>query len=687
MKKTKYKKFLNRSISMIQCEFWQKGEEGTSKWTNNEFFFSPIFIHKEGKGTDIYYDFSDPKQDPARLSEFVDKHSDVFFKLADEYEKNCDELVGLVNKKNVRDFEKIYKLVLKIWPIRISSSTLAGILADKANKKVVERSKGLREKYDKLSYNAGYTLVDLAKEKIPPKYLPYIEFVTFEEITGKLPDIKELEKRKKGFLLYSGKIITEDIEGFLKKKSIELLEEEKAEKSSVIKGSTANKGLAKGKAKIVFEESQLSKVKEGDILIATMTTPNFLPAMQKASGFVTDEGGLLCHAAIVAREMNKPCVVGTRIATKSLKDGDMIEVDASKGIITILKKDSIAEKIKKIEWTKNWEGEFSILSAISPTGVGVYNKDMKRYFGVNVQHVLVVHRSGVSTCYIADKDLHEFGEGLFRKVKQNPLLIEEWCDKLKKETDNIFKISKMPPEELLDSKAFRRFGDNKIELSCYQIALKQLIDNFSPEFFEKYGHLIEKARRYSEMVYFEIDKILSSMLRIISKRTEVEEKYLSCLKFDEMIDYLENGSLPDLDVLKQRYKFSAYLYGDEIKEITEPDMKEIEDFWTKKVKNLIGKSAFPGIVRGRCRVIIDYKKANLEKGDILVTGMTDPNFVPLMKKAGAIVTDAGGILCHAAIVSRELHIPCVIGTKVATKVLKDGDLVEVDANKGIVRKI
>jgi pyruvate,water dikinase len=70
---------------------------------------------------------------------------------------------------------------------------------------------------------------------------------------------------------------------------------------------------------------------------------------------------------------------------------------------------------------------------------------------------------------------------------------------------------------------------------------------------------------------------------------------------------------------------------------------------------------------------------------ILVTGMTHPDFLPLMKKSRAIITEVGGITSHAAIISRELGIPCVIGTKIATKVLKDGDLVEVDADKGIVK--
>jgi len=75
----------------------------------------------------------------------------------------------------------------------------------------------------------------------------------------------------------------------------------------------------------------------------------------------------------------------------------------------------------------------------------------------------------------------------------------------------------------------------------------------------------------------------------------------------------------------------------------------------------------------------------MKKGDILVAGQTRPTLMTAIHKAGAIVTDEGGIISHAAIISRELKKPCIIGTKIATKILKDGDLVEVDANNGIVK--
>jgi phosphohistidine swiveling domain-containing protein len=101
-----------------------------------------------------------------------------------------------------------------------------------------------------------------------------------------------------------------------------------------------------------------------------------------------------------------------------------------------------------------------------------------------------------------------------------------------------------------------------------------------------------------------------------------------------------------------------------------------------------GQVASRGIVQGIVKVIMDPTKENdFAQGDILVTSMTRPEFVPLMKKAGAVVTNEGGITCHAAIISRELKIPCIIGTKIATQVLHDGDLVEVDADNGVVRVI
>jgi len=100
---------------------------------------------------------------------------------------------------------------------------------------------------------------------------------------------------------------------------------------------------------------------------------------------------------------------------------------------------------------------------------------------------------------------------------------------------------------------------------------------------------------------------------------------------------------------------------------------------------LKGMPASHGIVSGQVKIVFDVN--NLDKvqhGDILVTKMTDPDFVPAMKRAAAIVTDEGGITSHAAIVSREMGIPCIVGTEKATQILKDGDIITVDAINGYV---
>ncbi|MFA6405119.1 MAG: PEP-utilizing enzyme, partial [Candidatus Paceibacterota bacterium] len=101
-------------------------------------------------------------------------------------------------------------------------------------------------------------------------------------------------------------------------------------------GQTAMGGKVTGPVRILHKKSEIPDLQDGEILVTHMTTPDYLPAMNKAIAFVTDEGGITCHAAIVAREMGKPCVIGTKIASKALKTGDIIEIDADAGLIKIL---------------------------------------------------------------------------------------------------------------------------------------------------------------------------------------------------------------------------------------------------------------------------------------------------------------------------------------------------------------
>ena len=104
------------------------------------------------------------------------------------------------------------------------------------------------------------------------------------------------------------------------------------------RGLSASVGRVTGPVKIVKSATEIGKVKQGDILVAVMTRPDYVVAMKKAAAIVTNEGGITSHAAIVSRELGIPCIIGTKIATEVLKDGDIVEVNANHGVVNILKR-------------------------------------------------------------------------------------------------------------------------------------------------------------------------------------------------------------------------------------------------------------------------------------------------------------------------------------------------------------
>lgn len=127
--------------------------------------------------------------------------------------------------------------------------------------------------------------------------------------------------------------LLKDLPKVLKSKKIVLEEGSVEEGITEFRGMVASKGFVRGRVKKIDVRAQLKELKKGEILVTEMTDPDFVPAMKKAVAIITDEGGMVCHAAIVCRELGKPCIVGTKIATQVLEDGDMIEVDANKGTV------------------------------------------------------------------------------------------------------------------------------------------------------------------------------------------------------------------------------------------------------------------------------------------------------------------------------------------------------------------
>lgn len=159
---------------------------------------------------------------------------------------------------------------------------------------------------------------------------------------GNFPSVKELNDRAKHFV---AAVVANKTLFFSASKADEFMEKQrlvfpKIDDVSELNGDCACSGLVRGTVKIINSPSDMKKMIKGDVLVSCATTPDLMNAMAIAGAIVTDMGGITCHASIVSRELGIPCVIGTNIATKVLRDGDLVEVNANHGRVKILAKAS-----------------------------------------------------------------------------------------------------------------------------------------------------------------------------------------------------------------------------------------------------------------------------------------------------------------------------------------------------------
>ncbi len=250
-------------------------------------------------------------------------------------------------------------------------------------------------------------------------------------------------------------------------------------------------------------------------------------------------------------------------------------------------------------------------------------------------------------------------------------LLKEDLDELEKKKKQLSRENKRARKKLLDRYGFsdtiKALSDLSVFVSYWQDLRKENALKF---IYYETRFAEEFARRYElnvkDVILFDIEEIkefVRDRERFIS---EVEKRKKPFLV------------IHTLNKIENVYGEKAKYYFDKVVSLADSD----------KISEIKGVCASPGKAIGKVRIVNTVEEfSKFKKGDVLVTGMTRPEYIGLMKKAAAIVTSDGGITSHAAIVSRELEKPCITGTKIALKVLKDNDLVEVDADKGVVRKI
>jgi len=179
----------------------------------------------------------------------------------------------------------------------------------------------------------------------------------------------------------------------------------------------------------------------------------------------------------------------------------------------------------------------------------------------------------------------------------------------------------------------------------------------------------------------EVKKMVASLLiEEEAKRDKLKKELQANFSHDYLAGYFETTVWPDNNIYFIDYNRILPKY------IANPVSLSIK---TDDGEGLRGISVCPGVAKGRVVKVdpANITQADFSEGDVLVCQNTDVRYLPLMRKAGAIVTELGGVLSHAAIVARELNKPCVIGVKEVMETLEDGDKVEVDASNGVVKKV
>lgn len=304
-------------IPYAPMELSYANKENLQLWENKkglQWFLDRLLVENE-KG-------------PKFMQEVVDEYKPLYAKLEAFWHKG-----SITDKEELRDFLETTRVAM----ILMAACFYSGIddrTPEAAKKLTVEMREGdnLYSKTDEFVRDCIATLG--RKRDCAHVVLPY-------ELLEPLPPDKELEKRTKGSLLFDGKDFvlgtTQEYAAKHSEYEFEGLVQNVGEITEV-RGQVAQKGKVTGRVRLVKNRKQADELVPGEIMVSPMTTPDFIAGMQKAAAFVTDEGGIVCHAAIIAREMKKPCVIGTKSATQVFKDGDLVEVDAEKGIVMIIER-------------------------------------------------------------------------------------------------------------------------------------------------------------------------------------------------------------------------------------------------------------------------------------------------------------------------------------------------------------
>src|SRR3989344_7699450 len=331
----------SREHSLTYCHVWQiANQTQTRDWF--ESVKNILFVNNGAhKKTRVWYGQKELENIFINTGMRVKNEKDFFERVSKEFVSLTNELVpyceGKKKIESLKEWEWFYKKWIEWW----APMAIIFVLPESktAPESIRERALALRAQTEKYSDSGDHLVMEYLYKQYP-KYKELVEFMTPDEILHieELTDaqINEIKDRQNGYLFFNGTLYARnELDSITAKYKIRL-DEPHIQSSSEIKGSCASRGKVTGAVIVIYGKKDLARVTSNSILVTEMTSPDYVPYLKKVAAIVTDEGGVNCHAAIVSREMNIPCIIGTKIATQVLKDDDRVEVDADNGIVKIL---------------------------------------------------------------------------------------------------------------------------------------------------------------------------------------------------------------------------------------------------------------------------------------------------------------------------------------------------------------
>lgn len=374
-----------------------------------------------------------------------------------------------------------------------------------------------------------------------------------------------------------------------------------------------------------------------------------------------------------------------------------------------MKTKELIKEIDKFDWFLYITRSLDMLTLIA--NARARGKDIHKELGFSrIKDMLFIFENGLVKYYYDINQYRLFNKKISNLINDNP--------------DKILKILKKA--EIINSEINKETSDQEEQIKI--LKRKKLIElgniftnkfralqyNFIPCLIVPYfAGVVEEEKLLKDNKKINRIKILSKKLRLkshysdsrniiienilneIADRTNVKKELVELLTPEEIVSLCQGGPIKKEEILNREKNYiyfvsekEEYLISDNIKNIINKikvsnlNKKSAED------DNIKGQIAYRGKVRGIAKVVYNSKDfSKFKEGDILLTINSNPSLMPVIKKCSAIVSDEGGITSHASVISRELKKPCIIGTKIATQVLKDGDEIEVDANAGMVKII